>query len=157
VGRMNWYRIILGGLIAGMVINAIDYFLRTIVLQPGLEAVRKAFSTPPEAMGASFAMLAICSFLTGTAAVWLYAAIVPRFGAGRKAVLSATLAVWIPGYCAALVPPFAARMLPAGIVFPMMAVGFLEVCLGVAIGGWLYRDHSEVKFATQVAAGGSAS
>lgn len=155
MGRMNWSRILFGGLIAGMVINAIEYFLRTLVLQRAWSALTPAPATDSSTTvhvvttspAVKFVVLALCSFLVGATAVWIYAAIRPRFAGAAKAVISAAVAVWIPGYCTALAAALVLGILPAGIVFPMMATGLVALGIGVALGGWLYRDLPELKAA----------
>jgi hypothetical protein len=62
-------------------------------------------------MGASqLAMFTVWGFLVGIFAVWLYAGIRPRYGAGPKTALCAGAAVWGLGYLLASVTPPALKL-----------------------------------------------
>ena len=139
MGRMNWSRILFGGLVAGMIINGFDFLARLSLLKGAWEKVN-GYGNPKELVGQPFAPQALCSVLIGVVAVWIYAAILPRFGRGMKTVLLATIATWLPGYCAALLPWLARNVLPPTLVLGIIAVGFLGVWLGLIASGWLYRD-----------------
>ena len=91
--RINWKRVGVGGLIAGLVINVVQSVLT-------LAAFRQDWESFTDLQLAIFTLL---GFLTGLVAVWLYAAILPRYGAGSKTAVIAGLAVWLPGFIATAV------------------------------------------------------
>ena len=96
MGKMNVRRLILGGLVAGMVFNIVDYLVDIVILGPqwteGFKALgHNGFSTN-QLIGSG-----VTGLVGGTVAVWIYAGILPRFGAGPKTAVYAGLAVWIVG------------------------------------------------------------
>jgi hypothetical protein len=99
-----------------------------------------------------FAALSVAGFVMGVLTVWLFAAIRPRFASRPKAVMSAAIAIWIPGYCLGLLAPFMFGILPAGLVFPSMAGGLIELILGASMGGLIYADASRSPAAAASAA-----
>ena len=82
MGKMNVRRLILGGIVAGMVFNLMDYLVDVVILGTqwgeGFRALgHNGFSTN-QLIGS-----AVTGFVGGTVAVWIYVGILPRFGAGR--------------------------------------------------------------------------
>jgi hypothetical protein len=149
---MNWSRILLAGMLAGMVINTGEYLLHKIILQQGWTDLMQKFKDAAEPKPGQFAALSVAGFVMGVLTVWLFAATRPRFASTPKAVISAAIAVWIPAYCVGLLAPFMLGILPAGLVFPSMAAGIVELTLGASLGGLIYADVRP----TLVAAAGAA-
>ena len=126
MGRINWTRVILGGLVAGVIINISEYVLNGVVLAKDMEAAISALGR--QMGGGALAMFIAWGFLVGIFAVWLYAAIRPRYGAGPKTAACAGAAVWGLGYLLASVTPLALHL------FPGLAVGLVEVIAGTLAG-----------------------
>src|SRR5262249_25853854 len=81
--NINLGRVLLGGLVAGLIICAGQFVLNGIVLTSQWTAVMESIHRP--VVGPSQIILFnILAFVEGIAAVWIYAAIRPRFGAGPK-------------------------------------------------------------------------
>lgn len=95
MGKTNWTRMFLGGLVAGVVLNILNFAALEIYLRnlwnPSLESLNPAFQETT----AFQAFWIIFQLISGILAVWLYSAIRPRYGAGPKTALIAGLAVWI--------------------------------------------------------------
>jgi uncharacterized PurR-regulated membrane protein YhhQ (DUF165 family) len=96
MGKMNVRRLILGGIVAGMVFNLVDYLVDVVILGPqwteGFKALgHNGFSTN-QLIGSG-----VTGLVGGTVAVWIYVGIRPRFGAGPKTAIYAGLAVWVVG------------------------------------------------------------
>ncbi|HTS24595.1 MAG TPA: hypothetical protein VMH81_01895 [Bryobacteraceae bacterium] len=147
--KVNWVRILFGGILAGMVISAGDYFLRNFVLDSvwkGIVASFKPVATandPVSATGMAVVLL-ICDFLMGGVGVWICAASRPRFTRAGRAIWAASLAVWLPGYLLSLLPSLISGLLPWDFVFTLTAAGFVEVTIGIALGAWIYRELPQV-------------
>jgi hypothetical protein len=142
MGKINWTRVILGGLVAGVIINAFEYLLNAVVLAKDWAAVMTGLGKTGEMSGAPIVLFNVWGFLLGIAAVWLYAAIRPRYGAGLKTALCAGSVIWLVGIVLAGVTPLALGLFPTRLVAMGIAVGFIELALGTTIGAWLYREKS---------------
>lgn len=145
---INWGRVIFGGLLAGTVINVVEFFLNGVVLAKDWEAAMAALGRPPIA-GSQIAVFFVWSFilwgfLIGIFAVWLYAAIRPRYGAGPKTALFVGSFVWGLGYLLTSVTPFLLNLYPRRILAIGLTVGLVEVLLATLVGAWLYREPSAV-------------
>jgi hypothetical protein len=144
MSSVNWGRVILGGLLAGIMINMFEFFLNGVVLAKDWEAAIVALGRPPMA-GSQIAVFFIWGFLVwgfliGISAVWLYAAIRPRYGAGPKAALCVGSFVWSLGYLLPSVTPFLLSLFPRRIFGIDLTVGLVEVLLATLIGARLYRE-----------------
>ncbi|MGH7948806.1 MAG: hypothetical protein ACREQF_06255, partial [Candidatus Binataceae bacterium] len=78
--------------------------------------------------------------LKGLLAIWIYAAIRPRHGAGPATALIAGVVVWllvIPVPMLGLLPMefFGARFVALWAIY-----GFVPIALGTLVGAWLYRE-----------------
>lgn len=91
---INFGRVILGGLLAGVINNIAGYTINEVILKADHEAAFKALGkTMPEG-GTTLVTWIIMGFVFGIAAVWLYAAIRPRYGAGVGTAVRAGVANW---------------------------------------------------------------
>lgn len=92
MGKINMNRVILGGVVAGIVGNVLGYLADGVMFAPQWAAGMKALGRPEfnvnQLIGFNIIGLAY-----GILAVWLYAAIRPRYGAGPKTAAYAGVAV----------------------------------------------------------------
>ncbi|MCH8825169.1 MAG: hypothetical protein IH984_16870 [Planctomycetes bacterium] len=97
MASMNVGRVVGGGLLAGLIINISEYVLNDPILGEKWEAASAAMNSPtPDT--ATLAFYSICGFVLGLVAVWLYATMRPRLGAGPKSAIIAGLIVWLLYY-----------------------------------------------------------
>jgi hypothetical protein len=146
MSSINWVRVIFGGLMAGVVINVFEFFLNGEVLAKDWGAAILALGRPPIA-GSQIAVFFVWSFilwgfLIGIFAVWLYAAIRPRYGAGPKTAVCVASFIWVLGYLLPSVTPFLLQLFPHRIVVTGLTVGLVEVLVATLVGAWFYREPS---------------
>ncbi len=142
MGKINWGRVVLGGLLAGLVLNIIDWLVYGVWLADDFEAAMQALglgTIPAGMMG----LYVVWDFVLGIFVVWLYAAIRPRYGAGPKTAVLAGLAVWfLVGFMHAVgeapMGLFPMRLYVIGVV-----VGAVALALAGLAGGWLYQERAE--------------
>ena len=142
MGKINWKRVILGGLLAGLIINVIEYVVNGVVLKESWAEAMKALGRPETMTGGQSAAFIILGFLIGIFTIWLYAAIRPRYGPGPKTAACAASAVWALGYLFAAVPPVALHILPRRLMAIGIVAGLVEMALGALAGAWLYQEAS---------------
>jgi MFS family permease len=150
MGKINGARVILGGLVAGLIINISESVLNGVVLAKDMDAAVKALGR--EMGGTQLTMFITWGFLVGIFAVWLYAAIRPRYGAGPKTAIMAGLAVWCLGYLLAAVTPAALTLFPTNLMIIGLVVGLVEVILGTLAGAWIYSEAAATQDMTRKAA-----
>lgn len=136
---INLARVILGGLLAGLVINVGEFLFNGVVFASDLNAAMARLNLPPVGAAAVAVFLGM-GFLLGIATVWFYAAIRPRFGAGVRTALCAGAAVWLLAYVYgsvgyAVMGFFPTRLIAFGIVW-----GLVELLAASVSGAWLYQE-----------------
>ena len=87
MAKINWNRVLLGGLLAGLILNIIDYVVNDLILQERWAAAMKALGRPATMTGIQIVAFVVVDFLLGILMIWLYSAIRPRYGAGPSACL----------------------------------------------------------------------
>jgi hypothetical protein len=139
MGRINWGRIILGGILAGIVVMVSEYVLNDVVLKQDWEAVIAASAQPRETEPSVIVWI-VYSLLLGITAVWIYAGIRPRFGPGAGTALRAALAVWILGYLLWSIATLNLGFLPARLILISLGWGLAEAVIATQLGAWVYRE-----------------
>jgi hypothetical protein len=140
VGQINWLRVVLGGLVAGLVMNIIEVLMTMpLALGTQMQAELTRRNLPP--MGGSVAAFySVMDFIVGILTVWLYAAIRPRYGPGPKTAIYAGLIVWFLGPLRSrlglvALGVFSIRLMALAIVW-----GLVEMILASLAGARLYRE-----------------
>ena len=139
--NINLGRVILGGLLAGVVMNVGEFVLNMVVLKNVWNEAMQALNRP-SLDSTSPTMFIILSFFLGIMAVWVYAAIRSRFGAGPWTAICAGLVVWA---LASLFP--SASMLPISLfprrlLFYTTVWQFFELPIATLVGAWIYREEA---------------
>ena len=139
MGRINVGRVILGGLLAGLVINISETILNLVVVAKDMEDAFRALNMPPLGTGPIMGFVA-SSFVLGIAIVWLYAAIRPRFGAGPKTAVIAGVAVWFFAYLYSSFAMALMSLFPAKVMVITTLWGLPEVIIASVAGAALYQE-----------------
>ena len=139
MGKINWARVLLGGLLAGVIINAGESFTNGVVLGHDWEEAMKTLGRQP--MGPSaYVVFVLGGFLAGISAVWLYAAARPRFGPGAKTAALTGFAFWIIGYALPALGNWAFGLFPERLLIIGTLAGLVEIILASVAGAWLYKE-----------------
>ena len=93
MGTINLKSVIVGGLVAGLILNVVHYVLWGVVFAKDLaDALQAIGRTPAHSPVLLFIVL---DFLYGVTLVYLYAAIRPRYGPGPKTAIWAGVIMWV--------------------------------------------------------------
>ncbi len=139
MGGINLTRVLLGGLLAGLVLNIGEYVLNEIVLKEQWAAFMAETGMDAFGTGQVVAFVVV-TFLFGIVSIWIYAAIRPRFGPGPKTAVIAGLTMWAIGWLLIGASFFAAGMVPAGLTAATIVWGLFEAPIAALAGAWLYRE-----------------
>lgn len=140
MGKINVGRVILGGIVAGIVANILGYLVDGLLLAPTWNTQLKALGRP-ELSSTQIIEFNLIGLVCGIVLIWIYAAIRPRFGAGVKTAVYAGLAVWvvgvlIPNLSFMWVMGFFGRRLTAYTT----AGSLVEIVVGAIAGAALYKE-----------------
>jgi hypothetical protein len=98
---INTSKVVVGGLVSGLVLNVVGYVMQAFLLGKRMEAEMLAVAPTLSGKGMSGGIIAarvVTSFIVGILLVWIYAAIRPRFGPGMRTATKAGLVVWAFGF-----------------------------------------------------------
>lgn len=139
MNNINFGRALLGGLLAGLVLNIGEYLLNEIVLAKQMAEFFSKFQVPPP--GGSFIALAvIMTFILGIVIVVLYALIRPRLGPGPKAAVIAAVIVWFGVYVYTGVLNGVIFAIPLNLMIIGMVWGLVEYIIAAIAGAWFYTE-----------------
>ena len=137
MARVNWIRVFLCGLLAGAVWTLLSLILVAVVGDEFMSAIPRVQSAATT-RGVPFALIA--NFSAGIWAMWLYAAIRPRYGPGPKTAIVAGCAWWFiqslqsTKWVAVVGVPWTVALGPlAAATLPAMIVAVL-------VGAWPYEE-----------------
>ena len=139
MGNINLGRVILGGFVAGVIINVFEFVLNGIVLADQWTRVMAAINRPDFGMH-DIVVFNITGFVIGIVAVWTYAAIRPRFGAGVMTGVYAGLLTWVTAYALANVTPVVMGVYSLHMALVLVLVGVVEIVVATVVGAWLYKE-----------------
>jgi len=140
MGKINLGRVVLGGLLAGVVLTVLEFVLNEPILGDQWTAAMESLSrTAPESAGAMIGYV-IWNFLLGIALVWFYAAVRPRFGPGPKTAVLTGVAVWFVLWLLGFGGTVIAGMFPTNLVVITLIWEFFEVPIATVAGAWLYQE-----------------
>ena len=137
--KINFGKVILGGLLAGLLLNIGDYLLHEPVSGEGWRTAMANYGMP-EVGGGAIAYFVIMDFIIGIALVWLYAAIRPRFGAGVRTAIVAGLIVWFFGWLTNFGGLLAMNIYPAKLLYIALVWGLVQIPVAAILGAWVYKE-----------------
>ena len=140
MSKINMGKVIVGGIVAGIVLNVIDYLVNGYFLAERWTEAAKKLNTGVDAWGASaIASYVVGDFILAILIVWLYAAMRPRFGAGAGTALRSSLVVWVTAalfnvllVVLGVYPLHLVLMSLTGTLVGMIAAGY--------VGGMMYKE-----------------
>lgn len=139
MNKINLSRVILGGLVAGAVLNTGEILLNSVLLGAQMKEFFDRYALPEP--GGSFMVVAVLlTFILGIVIVWMYAAIRPRLGPGPKTAICAGLLAWFGIYVYTGIINGMAFQFPTNLIVIAMVWGAVQYSLAAIAGAWLYRE-----------------
>jgi hypothetical protein len=139
MGKIEWRRVVLGGLVAGLVLNIVDFLVHGVWLAEDWNAAMQALGRG-EMTGAHIALLVVWDFVMGIFLVWLYAAIRPRFGPGPRAAAIAGFAAWFLIGLMNSIAQAPMELYPMRLTAISVVVGLAAFVLATVAGAYFYRE-----------------
>ena len=139
--KINWGRVISGGLIAGLVMNLGEFILNGVLFAKTIEEAMSKINLPPPD-GTFIAKAVALTFIVGIVAVLIYAAMRPRLGS--KSAIIAALVVWFLIFVYAGLLNNAMGIFPMNITLIGIIWGLAETLIATFAGAWFYKDVDEL-------------
>ena len=142
MGKINMGRVILAGLVAGLVADVLGYVTDGVLLASQWDAGMKALGQTNLSSNQWIWFNAL-GLVGGIAVIWVYAAIRPRFGPGPKTAVLAGVAVWFVG---SLLPNLS-FMWVGGLFTHQLTLmttlgNVVEIVIGAIAGAYLYKESA---------------
>jgi len=143
---INTKKVLLGGFVAGVIINIIDFVSNAYILGARVKAETDAFKpglSDQMMSGNSMISYVIMDLVLGFALVWTYAAIRPRFGAGMRTAVYAVVLFWL----LALIFTAGYRqmgIMSSGLWWSFAFIGLVNFLIAGIAGAALYTEDSTV-------------
>ncbi len=139
---INTSKVLVGGIVGGIVANVIDFIGNSFILgdmhRAEMTKLNSALAVNPS--GGQIAAFVILDIVWIIATVWIYAAIRPRLGPGPRTAVYAAVVSWVIG------STVAGFFCVLGIFGPhlFLATGALELVNAIVstlVGAWLYTEE----------------
>ena len=139
MGRINFGRVVLGGLLAGLVINISEALLNGVVFAEEMDAMMASLNKPP-ITGSMIGLFVLLGFGLGVVLVWVYAAIRPRLGPGVQTAICAGLTIWGLAYLYPNLTLFIIHLFSRRMLAIQTAWGLVELVVAAVAGAWVYKE-----------------
>ena len=139
MGKINVGRVLLGGLVAGVILNIGEFLFNDVLI--GAQMTDWLGKHNLHEPGGSFIAVATAlTFVLGIVMVLLYALIRPRLGAGPKTAVVAALLMWF-GICVYVGIIYGLILeMPSNAMLLGLGWGLVEYILGALAGAFLYKE-----------------
>jgi hypothetical protein len=153
MGKINLSRVVLGGIVAGIVIDAFEGILNGVILSSQWAEVLTGLGKSSTMSVKQIAAFDVWGFAVGILTVGLYAAIRPRFGAGPRTGVLAGLAVWALAFAMGDATPVFLHIFPVGTMATSLVVEAVGMAIAGVAGAAVYKE-SPTSIAARVAGAG---
>jgi hypothetical protein len=142
MGKINTGKVILGGLVAGVVFNVFDFVMNTMLMKEDFAANATRLGLDPAASEttAAIATWVAIDFLIGILVVWIYASMRPRYGAGPRTAVFAGLAPYL-GISLVLYGLTTAGFFAADLFWKATAFQLISTIVGSIAGAAVYKEE----------------
>jgi len=139
MNKINLGRVVLGGLLAGVVLNAFEILFNVVLFGKQMEAELTRLHVPP-VDSAFIVMATVLTFVLGIVIVLIYGLIRPRLGPGPKAAIVAALIAWFGIYFYAGMFNMMIFRFPLNLTLIGFVWGIVEYVVAALAGGWVYKE-----------------
>ena len=138
---INTGKVITGGLVAGVVLNVLDFLNNYLIVGQDFRdnATRLGLDPAVAESPTGIATWVVIDFIIGILLVWTYAAIRPRFGPGPKTAIFAGLVPWL-GISLVLLGLSQGGIMPTALWLKMAVITLVITCVAAVAGARMYQE-----------------
>jgi hypothetical protein len=138
MGKINLKGVIIGGLVAGLILNVVDYIFWGVLFAKDFQAALEAIGRPPA--DSLIPLFVVLDFVYGITLVYLYAAIRPRFGPGPRTAVYAGLIMWVIAGLLHAIGEGPLGFFPMRLYLLGMVVGLVLIPVAAVAGARFYTE-----------------
>lgn len=139
MGGINFGRAILGGLVAGVVMNIGEWLLNGVIFAKQMTEYMTEHKFP-QPTGTAIGIAMAMTFVLGVVMIVGYAAIRSRFGAGPKTAIIAALFAWFGAVVYPNVIGAGFGFIPTNVLLILLGWEIVEYIIAAIAGAWLYKE-----------------
>jgi len=141
MAAINTNRVIVGGLLAGVVGNALDMFWNLVVLRDDMIAIAQRLGMDAQTATSFSTGLPwiVVDFVFGLVVVWNYASIRPRFGPGARTAILAGLVPYV-GATAVVFGFTTMGLMPMSAFLKGSLASLVTTIVSSLAGAWAYTE-----------------
>lgn len=131
----TWPTLIACGLVAGAIINAIEWIAHRVWLDARWNAAFAALGKTPS----FWTMFVVANFGVGVVALWTYRWLSTFYGRGRTTAIKTAIAIWVIFWIIPIagLQPF--DLFPNYLLTIVVAVGIADAAIGILPAIWLFE------------------
>ena len=140
---MNWKRIITGGIVAGLIINVLDFIVALLLTDKIYQKLQTKGLLVSEPRLPFIPLWILGMFVMGCLLAWFYAVARPRLGSGPRTALLVSFILALMVHC-----PYnfaEACWAQTGRLLPLihMVAGIIEYVIAGFFAAWIYQEKEE--------------
>jgi hypothetical protein len=143
MGRINIGRLILAGLVAGLIADALAYLVDGVILAERWSDAM-GFLNHHQFSLMQWVWFNVVGLLGGLIAIWIYVGIRPRFGAGPLTAVYAGIAVWL---LTSAIPNFefmwVLNLFEHHLTIFTTLGALVEIVVGTVLGAAIYQEDED--------------
>jgi hypothetical protein len=140
MGKMNFRRWLLAGLVAGVISDILGFLINGLWLRPawqsGMQSLGLSGFSP-----AAWAWFNVLGVVNGLVAMWIYCSIRPRFGSSVNTAFKAAIVSWVIG---SVIPNLTFMVFGGPFSHQLAAYvtlgAFIQSVVGIVAGATLYKE-----------------
>jgi hypothetical protein len=141
MGKTNWVRVFLGGVVAGVVFIVLGMIARMTYLGKVWGPAYENLGLSTRATAGIIILSFIMWIVLGILSVWLYSAVRPRYGAGVKTAVMAGVFIWVIREMFPDIQMGVVGLFPVNTLVVDGLTNLVSCIVGTIIGAWIYKEH----------------
>ncbi len=146
MGGINYGKVIIGGIIAGLVYNVGQSIVHLVLLAEQSAALSESMGLG-EPTTTQIVWFWVIGFVIGIAMIWLYASIRPRFGAGVPTAIKAGVAVFVLAELVPVTFNSSAGLYAFGDVLMFVIATLVLLVISAVVGAYPYTEGATAPIA----------
>ena len=140
--RINFGRVLIGGLAAGVVANVLDFLINKYLMVSEATDMMQRLNLKPDQVESSWMMWTAVDFIYGFILVFTYAAMRPRFGPGPRTATIAALSYWL-AFTAVFAGLMSMGIYTQQAFIKNSALSVVSSIVPAMVGAWLYKEGDQ--------------
>jgi len=141
MGKINLGRVVLGGIVAGIIIDVFEGVSNGVLLGQQYANAMTALGKSGTMSTNQLIAFNVWGLVTGILMLWVYADMRPRLGAGPMTAVCAALVIWASVFVLGSATMVFLHLMPVGFTLIGLAIALVETIVAGIAGAYLYKEE----------------